>query len=124
MVRINLITILTKYIADNNLRSMTKWSLRNVGNSNPRYSGYKLLVSQIRDLLNLLSGDDILGMLKSILEKDELNKLAPDKYINSFKNLVSKKKYLSKNKTIELIFSLIYRLLSIEKLIQNNAIIL
>lgn len=92
-----------KYIADQNLRPMMKWSLRNVNNKNPRYGSYKLLVSQLRELLNLLSGDDIVGMLKSVLEKDEMTKLVPDKYINTFKNLVSKTTFVNQNKKASLI---------------------
>ncbi len=54
MVHINAIELIDKFIKENNVRPMKKWSLRNINTPNPRYASYKTLKEKIRNLLNLI----------------------------------------------------------------------
>ncbi len=65
MVRINAIELIDRFIVEQSVRPMKNWSLRNTQTKYPRYSEFKRMAEKIRNLLNLLSGNDILAMLKS-----------------------------------------------------------
>ncbi len=64
MVNLNSIEKIMRYINENNIRPMKKWSLRNQNCTNTRYLAFKNLKNKIRDLLILLSGNDVISMLK------------------------------------------------------------
>jgi len=66
MVRINAITLIDRFINNNNVLPMKNWALRNAHTKSPRYKQYKELIETIRKLLNLISGDNIVALLKSI----------------------------------------------------------
>ncbi len=65
MTRTEDIEFILRFIRDNNVRPMRKWSLRNLNATNPRYAYFKKLKENLIELLNLLSGNDYLSMLRS-----------------------------------------------------------
>jgi len=67
MVRINAITLINRFIEEKNILPMKNWALRNMETRSPRYKQYKEMVQNIRKLLNIISGDNIVSLLKSIL---------------------------------------------------------
>ena len=67
MVRINAITLINRFIEEKNILPMKNWALRNMETRSPRYKQYKEMVQNIRKLLNIISGDNIVALLKSIL---------------------------------------------------------
>ena len=85
----NLSSVLLRHIDENNLTPMREWSTRNTLNSHPRYKNFKKLKDEIRNLLEMLSGGDIVPMLKSVLTSNELEQLTPQKFSKSLENLVT-----------------------------------
>ena len=68
MVNVNAIELLTRYIKAINLRQMKRWSERvkyDISNRRPRC--LRKIIHQIKDLLVMLSGDDVVDMLKGRL---------------------------------------------------------
>ncbi len=63
MVNINAIKLINQYIIDKNLKPMKKWSLRFRLRSS--YQHLTILKKSIRTLLDFVSGNDTLKMLKS-----------------------------------------------------------
>ena len=52
-------------IVDNNLKPMKKWSSRRSLNQDFQSSQTSKMINEIRNILNILSGNDIIEMLKS-----------------------------------------------------------
>jgi hypothetical protein len=70
-----------------NARPMKKWSNRfGVELQSGRY--IKKLTSNVKNLLKLVSGDDVVNMLKTILTIKQREQLAPIKYREALQNLV------------------------------------
>ena len=65
MIHVNAIELIEKFVIEHNVRPMKRWSLRNTNIQHPRYANYKKIIIQIRNLLELLSGGDIITMIKS-----------------------------------------------------------
>ncbi len=61
MVRINAVTLIKKYCVRKCIRPMMKWSTR----ENKPSAFLINLKKEIRDLLNLISGNDICELIKS-----------------------------------------------------------
>ena len=63
MVLTSAVEILTQFIQNNEVRPMKKWSLR----FNPKKKNWHILAikKKVRDILDLLSGNDTLSMLRS-----------------------------------------------------------
>jgi hypothetical protein len=58
--------LINEFTITNNLRLMKKWSTRYAHQRSPSMSGHVTkLIKKIRDLLNLISGNDITEMIKS-----------------------------------------------------------
>ena len=70
MIHINAIELIERFVTEHNVRPMKRWSLRNPNMQHPRYANYKNIILKIRNLLELLSGGDILSMIKSLLNKN------------------------------------------------------
>lgn len=69
MVNLSSVERLIQFIDNNNLKVMRKWSTRFCSKSNTSGSFWLMLKKKIRSILNLLSGNDIVEMLKSMLQK-------------------------------------------------------
>lgn len=65
MVHINALTLIENFVENNNVRPMKNWALRNSNVRSPRYKFYKDLKAKVIRLLNLISGDNKIAMLKS-----------------------------------------------------------
>lgn len=63
MVNISVIEMINKLIAGGNVNQMKKWSERHRSTLTSNGSG--MLISKIRSLLVLISGNDMIEMLKS-----------------------------------------------------------
>lgn len=64
MVHISAIKLIRNFIQNRRVTRMKKWSTRNLHNTSPRYTNYKNLCSMIKNLLGIISGNDIVAMLK------------------------------------------------------------
>ena len=63
------LTFIDEFITNNNLRKMKKWSIRFKENTTSKITSQYIskLNKKIRNLLNLISDDDIIEMLKSFI---------------------------------------------------------
>ncbi|CAF0925295.1 unnamed protein product, partial [Brachionus calyciflorus] len=72
-----------------NVTTMKKWSNRfRVASSNRKSWYLGKLKKQIRHILGIISGNDIIAMLKDVLHKKERKQLSFECYIDSLKNLI------------------------------------
>ena len=65
--------ILNKFINENNIRPMKKWSSRKSLSSQFQHSKIRESSRHIKKILNILSGNDVSNMLKSNFKLDILN---------------------------------------------------
>jgi|LakMenE18May11ns_1017448.scaffolds.fasta_scaffold8390583_1 hypothetical protein len=75
MVNITALQILSRFISNKNIKPMKKWStrFRNV-ESDGRKSWYlKGLIRQIKKILNIISGNDIIEMIKGRISRRNYN---------------------------------------------------
>ena len=64
MVNLSALELIKRFISANRIKPMKKWSDR-LNNSRSHYSYLSSLISSTRSLLELLSGNDTVQMLKS-----------------------------------------------------------
>ena len=62
MVNINAVELIDRFLKEKKIKHMKRWTSRNTRFA--RYSAYVYLKEKIRSLFNVISGDDIVGMLK------------------------------------------------------------
>jgi hypothetical protein len=74
-----IVDLILELISNNNSTIKT-WSERFQNN------GLSYLASQIREILLFLSGDDLINLIKSILNKEEIDQLS-EKYVNALEFL-------------------------------------
>jgi hypothetical protein len=87
MVNQNSLKTVYMFIIDNRLSQMRNWN-RRLSVRYPRHKNYKEIVRMVQFLLNFMSGGNKIAMLKSVLNKTEIESLVPNKYKDTFKGLV------------------------------------
>ena len=91
MVNSTALESILKFIQKQNIKKMKPWSQRSSSNSKETADWYiRKLRKQILELLAIVSGDEIIEMLKDVLSKDQLDLLTP-KDKDALKNLVRKR---------------------------------
>jgi hypothetical protein len=76
-------------------RRMKKWSERARIGTNGRSWYLTNLIVKIKELLTLVSGGDVVEMLKDVLTTEELDLLAPQEYTKAIQNLVNIKMFVT-----------------------------